>query len=86
MEEQAAFDKLKDAFITEPNLAAFDPERDTVLECDSSGYAVGGVLSQYDDDGILRPCAYFSKKNNAYKCNYKVYNKELLTIIYYFKK
>jgi hypothetical protein len=44
-EEQSAFDKLKEIFLTEPNLAAFDPERDTVLECDSSGYAVGGVLS-----------------------------------------
>jgi hypothetical protein len=31
----------------EPNLAAFDLDLDTVLECDSSGYAVGGVLSQY---------------------------------------
>ncbi|RYO48629.1 hypothetical protein AA0116_g12405 [Alternaria tenuissima] len=50
-DEQKAFDKLKEVFITEPNLAAFDPERDTVLECDSSGYAVGGVLSQYDDEG-----------------------------------
>ncbi|RYO52776.1 hypothetical protein AA0116_g11622 [Alternaria tenuissima] len=39
-DEQKAFDKLKEVFITEPNLAAFDPERDTVLECDSSGYAI----------------------------------------------
>jgi hypothetical protein len=39
------------------------------------------VLSQYDDEGILRPCAYFLKKNNAYECNYKIYNKELLVII-----
>jgi hypothetical protein len=52
-----------------------------VLKCDSSRYAVGGVLSQYDNEGILRPCAYFSKKNNAYKCNYKIYNKELLAVV-----
>jgi hypothetical protein len=25
---------------------------------------------------------YFSKKNNAYKYNYKIYNKKLLAIIY----
>lgn len=76
-----AFNKLKEIFLTELNLAAFDPERDTVLECDSSGYAVGGVLSQYDDEGVLRPCAYFSKKNNAHKSNYEIYNKELLVVI-----
>jgi transposase InsO family protein len=80
-EEQSAFDKLKEAFITEPNLATFDSERDTVLECDSSGYAVGGVLSQYDDEGVLRPCAYLSKKNNAHECNYEIHDKELLAIV-----
>jgi hypothetical protein len=80
-EEQLAFDKLKEIFTMEPNLATFDSERDTVLECDSSGYAVGGVLSQYDDEGILRPCAYFSKKNNAHECNYEIHDKELLAII-----
>ncbi|RYO56238.1 hypothetical protein AA0116_g8225 [Alternaria tenuissima] len=80
-DEQKAFDKLKEVFITEPNLAAFDPERDTVLECDSSGYAVGGVLSQYDDEGILRPCAFFSRKNNAHECNYEIHDKELLAVI-----
>ena len=42
---------------------------------------MGGVLLQYDDEGILRPCAYFSKKNNAHECNYEIYNKELLAII-----
>ena len=81
-----AFNKLKEIFLTEPNLAAFDPERDIVLECDSLGYAVGGVLSQYDDKGVLRPYAYFLKKNNTYKSNYKIYNKKLLIVIYYLKE
>ena len=80
-EEQVAFDKLKEIFISEPALAAFDPERETVLESDSSGYAVGGVLSQYDNEGVLRPCAYFSRKNNAYECNYEIHDKELLAVV-----
>ncbi|KAK1920123.1 hypothetical protein P3342_002419 [Pyrenophora teres f. teres] len=65
----------------EPILATFDSERDTVLECDSSGYATGGVLSQYDEEGILRPCAYFSRKNNAHECNYEIHDKELLAVV-----
>jgi len=80
-QEQAAFDELKEIFITEPTLTTFDSERDTVLECDSSGYAVGGVLSQYDNEGILRTCAYFSKKNNAHECNYEIHDKELLAVV-----
>jgi hypothetical protein len=80
-EEQSAFEILKRAFLTDPNLATFDSERDTVLECDSSGYAIGGVLSQYDDEGVLRPCAYYSKKNNAHECNYEIHDKELLAVV-----
>src|SRR4051794_28816158 len=46
--------------ITAPILAQFDPEKETVLEADSSGWSIGGVLSQYDKKGELHPCAYFS--------------------------
>jgi hypothetical protein len=46
----------------------------------------GGVLSQYDKEGILRPIAFFSKKHSAVKCNYEIYNKELLAIIRYLKE
>lgn len=80
-EEQTAFDKLKKIFISEPILAHFDPDRETVVETDSSGWAVGGVLSQYDDEGILRPCAYFSRKNSPHECNYEIHDKEMLAII-----
>lgn len=78
---EAAFQKLKKLFTTAPILTQFDPERETVVEADSSGYAVGGVLSQYDDEGLLRPCAYFSRKNTPAECNYEVHDKELLAII-----
>jgi hypothetical protein len=76
-----AFATLKRLFTTAPILLQFDPDRETVVETDSSGWAVGGVLSQYDDDGLLRPCAYFSKKNAPAECNYEIHDKELLAII-----
>jgi hypothetical protein len=49
--EQAdqAFKRLKEMFTTAPILMNFDPDRETVLEADSSGWATGGVLLQYDD-------------------------------------
>ena len=53
----------------------------TVVETDSSGYNIGGVLSQYDDEGWLHPCAYFSKRNSPAECNYQIYDKELLAVV-----
>ncbi|RAL60712.1 hypothetical protein DID88_009818 [Monilinia fructigena] len=76
-----AFATLKDAFITAPVLAYFDHNKRTVLETDASDWASGGVLSQYDSDGLLRPVAYFSAKHSAAECNYEIYDKELLAII-----
>lgn len=59
----------------------FDPDSETILEADSSGYVVGGVLSQYDSAGLLRPCAYYSQKNTPSECNYALHDKELLPIM-----
>jgi hypothetical protein len=59
----------------------FDYTRRTVLETDASDWASGGVLSQYDDNDILRPIAYFSSKHSSQECNYEIYDKELLAII-----
>ena len=39
------FKALKLAFISAPILAQFDPDRETVLETDSSGYCTGGIMS-----------------------------------------
>ena len=78
---QESFDTLKKMFTAGPILATFDPDRTTVVETDSSGYNVGGVLSQYDNEGVLRPCAYFSKRNSPAECNYEIYDKELLAVI-----
>lgn len=80
-EHDQAYQHLKLAFTTAPVLAYFDYTKKTVLETDASDWASGGVLSQYDDDGVLRPVAYFSAKHSAAECNYEIYDKELLAII-----
>ena len=36
---------------------------------------------QYDEKGVLRPCAFYSCKNNPAECNYPIYDKEMLAII-----
>ncbi|RYO77870.1 hypothetical protein DL764_010172 [Monosporascus ibericus] len=83
---KAAFRQLKNAFSTAPVLSYYDPRRRTVLETDASDWASGGVLSQYDAQGILRPVAFFSAKHNPAECNYEIYDKELLAIIKAFEE
>ncbi|KAI1000885.1 hypothetical protein K3495_g7311 [Podosphaera aphanis] len=80
-QHQEAFDKLKKCFITAPVLAMWDENLETSVECDSSGWATGGCLSQYDKNGCLRPVAYYSAKLTPVECNYDIHNKELLGII-----
>ncbi len=76
-----AFQRLKTLLISAPVLAQWDPDRKTVVETDSLGYAVGGALSQYDDDGTLRPSGLLFEENNPAECNYPIYDKELLAVI-----
>jgi RNase H-like domain found in reverse transcriptase len=63
-------------------LLQFDYEKETVIETDSSEWSIGGVLIQVDDTGILKPYTFFSKKNALAECNYEIYDKEMLAIIY----
>ena len=80
-EQQLAFEELKQRFTSAPVLAHFDFDRDVVVETDASDYVSAGVLSQYDDAGILHPVAFFSTKHSPAECNYEIYDKELMAIV-----
>ena len=58
-----------------------DEKRETILEADSSGFAMGGVVSQVRLDNILRPIGFFSGKLTGTEVNYNIHDKELLSII-----
>ena len=81
VECQDAFEKLKATVASAPVLKPFDWTKEAILETDASDFVSAGVLSQYDNEGILRPVAFFSKKHSAVECNYEIYDKELLAII-----
>ena len=57
----------------------------SIIKADLFDYVTGGILSQYNKDGVLYPIVYFLKRLNPAEYNYKIYNKELLAIIRYFK-
>lgn len=66
-----------------------DINKPFILTTDASNIAYGGCLSQLDDNGIERPCSFYSKKLNDTQKNYSATDKELLGMvecIQHFKK
>jgi hypothetical protein len=80
-DQEKAFTDLKHSFTTAPVLAHYDFSRPSIVETDASDYVCAAVLSQSDDEGILHPVAFFSKKMTPAQCNYPIYDKELLAVI-----
>jgi len=80
-EQQLAFETMVTAFTTAPILRHFDHKWEVITETDSSDYVSAGVLFQRDDEGVLHPVAYFSKKHLFAECNDDIYDKELMAII-----
>ena len=81
-----AFQELKQHVCEDQILAYFDLKKQYFVETNSSNYVNAGVLLQIDDDEMLHPVAYFSRRMAPAECNYKIYDKELLTIIRCFEE
>jgi hypothetical protein len=81
-----SFESLKQAFTTALVLWHFDYDHKIIVETDASNYVSTSLLSQYNDDGILHPVAFFSKKHSPAECNYKIYDKELMAIVWAFEE
>ena len=80
-EQQQAFDKLKEIFITRLVLVAPDLDKEFRVEVDASNYATGGVLSIKCSNKLWRPVAFISKSLSDTKRNYKIYNKEMSAVV-----
>lgn len=68
-------------FTEVPILQHFDPAKPIILQTDASGFAIAGILNQYDGFGTLRPVTFYSRKCSPAKQNYNTYDRELLAIV-----
>jgi hypothetical protein len=84
-EIEKAFVNLKECFTTMPILTHFNPKRQCIVETDATDFVLGAVLSQKEDDDMLHPIAYHSRKFSLAEINYKIHDKELLDIVDSFK-
>ena len=62
--QQEAFETLRKRITSEPVLKQPQLEQQFEVEVDASGYAIGAVLMQRDENGKRHPVAYFSSTLN----------------------
>ena len=87
LKARLAFTQLRKAFTKARIFQHFDLECHILIETDTSGYAISGVLSQLASDnlGWWNPIAFYSQKIIPAKTWYKTYNGKLLAIVKAFK-
>jgi hypothetical protein len=83
---QRAFSELKNSLMTKPVLKYPNFDQTFIMQTDASLTAIGGVLSQLDEDGNENPVAYCSRTLKSYERNYTVTECECLAIIYSYKQ
>ena len=80
-EQQKTFNKLKEIFTTRPVLVVLDLDKKFRIEADASNYVTGGVLSIKYSNKLWRPIAFIFKSLSNTERNYRIYNKEMLTVV-----
>jgi hypothetical protein len=83
---QEAFETLKGQLLQEPVLMMLDHSKPFQIESDASKYAFGAVLTQTDINGDRHPVAFLSKTFTDMEQWYKIYDRELLGIVWALKK
>jgi hypothetical protein len=78
---ELAFRKLNRTFTDFPIVNHFDPAKPIILQTDARGFAIAGILNQYDGFGIVRMVCLYSRKCTGAEQNYNTYDRELLVIV-----
>jgi hypothetical protein len=77
----AAFNTLKEHFLSAPLLMHFDFFKSRILHVDSLKYALSAVLSQHNASGALRTISFLSKKWSKKESSWQCHNQELGAIV-----
>ncbi|XP_026683330.1 uncharacterized protein LOC113469664 [Diaphorina citri] len=78
-EMETAFVKAKEILVNKVTLAYPHPDFPLSVMTDASNTAIGGTINQ-DQNGVVRPLAFFSRKLSPAEQKYSTYDRELLAI------
>ena len=84
--EKIAFRDLKLTFTIASILQHFNSDSETWIKIDVFDFVVATMLNQIKSNDKLYSVVYMFKKMSSTKCNYEIYDKELLIIIKTFEK
>ena len=59
---RSAVRKINKAFTETQILQHFNPQKHIIMQSDASGFAISGILPQYDGFGILPQVNFYSRK------------------------
>jgi hypothetical protein len=79
--QKRTFALLKEAFTIAPVFVYFNYEMKIILETDASSYLSAGVLSQYNDQGVIHLVAFIFKEYSLVEENYEINDQELGAIM-----
>uniref|UniRef100_A0A9J7ZHH2 Gypsy retrotransposon integrase-like protein 1 n=1 Tax=Cyprinus carpio carpio TaxID=630221 RepID=A0A9J7ZHH2_CYPCA len=80
IQQQQAFEKVKQELSSPAVLAQYCPDRQTRVSADASFFGLGGVLSQLQPAGEWRPVAFISRSMTPTEKRYAQIEKEALAI------
>ncbi|OMJ27672.1 Transposon Ty3-I Gag-Pol polyprotein [Smittium culicis] len=78
---ESAFQLIKNNLQAAPTLKHPEDNKIFILSTDASSVAIGAVLEQCDDSGILHPIAYYSRGLTQPERNYMNYEREGLALV-----
>ena len=81
-EQRAAFQLLKDSLCKSATLYSPVPNKQFIIRTDASDVAVGGTVSQEDDEDIERPIAFASAKLSEVQRRWSTVEREAYAIIF----
>ena len=80
------FNTLKETLIFNVIFHHYNSDHKIVIKTDALNYVSESILFQYNENKVLHSVVYFLKKYNSAECNYKIYDKKFIIIVYVFKE
>lgn len=80
IQQQQAFEQVKNALTSAPVLALYDPNKETKIAADASSYGLGAVLLQQEEPDSWKPVSFMSRSMTVTESKYSQIEKEALAV------